>query len=277
MFLAPALVLFGYFKFYPIGYGVWLSFFDVAINGNNTWVGLDNFTRAFEDTFLHDAFWHTVVYVVVGVFSSMVVGFGLALTLENQARHVRIVRTAVFLPAVVTVAVVAEVFRIMYHPTPDGPLNQLLGLVGIGPFQFTSDPDTSLWSIVAMHVWRQAPYDMVIFIAGLAGVDRSLYEAARVDGANWARRIRHVTIPQIRFAFTIVLTLGAIRAIRVFTEVYTLTGGGPARSSEVVMTYVFRVSFTDFDLGYAAALSTMLFVLTVVVTAVLTLLRKERA
>lgn len=276
-FLAPALVLFGYFKFYPIGYGVWLSFFDVAILGENRWVGLANFSRAVQDTFLHAAFWHTAVYIVLAVVLSALIGFVLALALEGQAYHIRIVRTAVFLPAVVTVAVVAEVFRILYHPTDTGPLNSVLGMIGLGPWGFIEDPDTSLYSVIGMHVWKHAPYDMVIFIAGLAGVDRSLYEAAKVDGATWLQRIRHVTIPQIRFAFTIVITLGIIRGLRVFAEVYTLTGGGPSRSSEVIMTYVYRVSFVDFDLGYAAALSTMLFVLTAVLTAAFLFVRRERS
>jgi multiple sugar transport system permease protein len=276
-FLAPALVLFGYFKFYPIGYGAWLSFFDVAILGENTWTGLENFTDAVEDTFLHAAFWHTLGYVLFGVGLSVLVGFGLALALEKQAYHVRIVRTAVFLPAVVTVAVVAEVFRILYHPTEAGPLNSLLGLVGVEPLGFINDPGTSLYSVIGMHVWKHAPYDMVILIAALAGVDRTLYEAARVDGATWRQRVWYVTIPQIRFGFTIVVTLGIIRGLRVFPEVYTLTGGGPARSSEVIMTYVYRVSFVDFDLGYAAALSTLLFVLTMILTAIVLFARRERA
>lgn len=276
-FLAPALVLFAYFKFYPIGYGVWLSFYDVKILGGNTWVGLDNFVTAFQDTFLRAAFWHTLLYVAIGVAGSVLVGFGLALALQGQAYHIRLVRTAVFLPAVVTVAVVAEVFRIIYHPTADGPLNSLLGLVGLGPFGFINDPGTSLASVIGMHVWKHAPYDMVILLAALVGVDRTLYEAARVDGAGRLHRLWYVTIPQIRFAFTIVITLGVIRGLRVFPEVYTLTGGGPARSSEVIMTYVYRVSFVDFDLGYAAALSTLLFLLTVVATALVLFLRRDRA
>ncbi|WP_205856225.1 carbohydrate ABC transporter permease [Phytoactinopolyspora endophytica] len=276
-FLAPALVLFAYFKFYPIGYGIWLSFFDVAVFGENTWIGLDNFTAVFQDTFLQQAFWNTAVYVVLAVGFSALIGFMLALALEGQAYHIRIVRTAVFLPAVVTVAVVAEVFRILYHPTASGPLNSLLGLIGVGPLGFIDDPGMSLHSVIGMHIWKSAPYDMVIFIAGLAGVDRTLYESARVDGASWLQRVRYVTIPQIRFAFTIVITLGIIRGVRVFPEVYTLTGGGPARSSEVIMTYVYRVSFVDFDLGYAAALSTLLFLLTAVLTAAFLFLRREKA
>src|SRR5690606_22911119 len=97
--------------------------------GGTRFVGLDNFRQAVEDTLLHDAFWNTFLYVAIGVALSVLVGFALALALAGQARRIRLVRTAVFLPAVVTVAVCAEVFRILYHPTPDGPLNTLLGVV----------------------------------------------------------------------------------------------------------------------------------------------------
>lgn len=276
VFLAPALILFGYFKFYPIAYGARLSLFDVAILGDNTYVGLENFGRALQDTFLREAFWHTVVYVLLAVGLSATIGFLLALALEGQARHIRLLRTAVFLPAVVTVAVVAEVFRILYHPTPTGPLNSLLDLVGLGPWGFITDPDSALYSVIGMQVWKTAPYDMVIFVAGLAGVPRDLYESAHVDGATWFQRTRHVTIPQISFTFTIVLALGIIRGFRVFPEVYTLTGGGPARATEVIMTYVYRVSFIEFDLGYASALATLLFLLTALLTAGLLALRRDR-
>lgn len=275
LFLSPALLLFGYFKFYPIAYGMWLSLFDVILFTDNQWVGLGNFARAIDDPHLHSAFGHTTLYVILAVALSASLGFLLALLLEGQAYHMRIIRTGIFLPAVVTVAVVSEVFRIIYHPTPTGPLNTLLGLVGMGPYGFINDTNMSLYSVIGMHVWKNAPYDMVIFIAGLAGVDRTYYEAARVDGANWWQRVRYVTIPQISFTFTIVVTLGIIRGFRVFPEVYTLTGGGPARSSEVVMTYVYRVSFIDFDLGYATALSTMLFALTALLTAAFLFLRRR--
>lgn len=276
LFLAPALVFFGYFKFYPIAHGIRLSFYDVSPFGDDTFVGLDNFSRAVGDSQLHQAFLHTVVYVLVTVVVSMVLAFYLATVLEGEARHLRILRTGVFLPAVVTVAVVAEIWRILYHPTPEGLFNVLLGWAGLGPYGFINDPAMALPSIMAMQIWKSIPYDMVIFIAGLASVDRSLYEAAEIDGASRIQQLRHVTIPQITFTFTIVLVLGIIRGFRVFTEVFALTGGGPVNASEVIMTYVFRVSFIDFDLGYASAISTLLLILTVALTGVLIVVRRER-
>lgn len=276
LFLAPALLSFAYFKFYPIAHGIRLSFYEVSIMGQDRWVGLANLRRALEDVFLRSAFWHTTVYVIGTVLVSAAIAFVLALLLEGEARHLKLLRTSLFLPAVVTVAVVAEIWRILYSPTPSGTFNAILGWFGLGPFGFINEPGSALWSIMLMHVWKSVPYDMVIFVAGLASVDRDLYEAAEIDGARWFNRIRYVTIPQISFTFTIILILGVIRGFRVFAEVYTMTGGGPARASEVIMTYVYRVSFTDFDLGYASALSTLLFLLTAALTAVLLLVRRGK-
>jgi multiple sugar transport system permease protein len=268
LFLAPALVSFVYFKFWPMLQGLYSSFFNVRLMTDDEWVGWANFSRAFSDAELHRAVGHTVVYVAVTVLASLVIAFGIALVLEGPALHLKLVRTAIFLPAVTAVAVVAEVWRIVYWPTADGVLNGVLGWVGLGPSEFLSSPDTSLMSVMGMQIWKSAPYDMVIILAGLAGVNRELYEASAVDGASAWQRIRHVTIPALRGIFTIVITLGIIRGFRVFTEVYVLTAGGPAGSTDVVMTYIYRTGFDDLDLGYAAAVSTLLFAGTAILTAV---------
>ncbi len=267
LFLAPALVIFSYFKFYPMAKGVYYSFFDVSPYAGNTWIGLDNFIRAFEDDALRDAFKHTVIDVVAAVGLSALVGFGLALLLQGSARHIKFVRTAAFLPVTVAVAVVAEVWRVLLYPAGDGLVNQFLVWMPGAPFGFLADPDQSLASVILMQVWKNAPYDMMIFIAGLAGINRELYEAASVDGANAWQRLRHITIPSLRNVFTIIVALGIIRGFRVFTDVWTLTGGGPGGSSEVVMTKVYKTGIQDNDIGYASAVSTMLFLLTVVLTA----------
>lgn len=267
LFLAPALLAFAYFKFGPMLQGVYSSFFDVRVVGADEWVGTANFARALGDPELHRAVGHTVLYVAGTVIASLVIAFVIALVLEGPALHLRLVRTAIFLPAVAAVAVVAEVWRIVYWPTDTGVLNSVLGWAGLGPSQFLSGPDTALASVMGMQVWKSVPYDMVIILAGLAGVSRELYEAAAVDGATAWHRIRHVTIPALRGVFTIVVVLGIIRGFRVFTEVYVLTAGGPAGATDVIMTYIYRTGFDDFDLGYAAAASTLLFLATALMTA----------
>lgn len=265
-FLLPALVVFAYFKFIPMIRGIELSFYDVKILGLERPVGWDNYVRALGDDALWRAFGHTLIYVAVTVTASAILGLAVAMLLQGPARHLRIMRTAAFLPVVTAVAVVAEVWRILYWPAETGTFNQLAALVGMGPFGFLSDPEMALQSIMGMHVWKSIPYDMVIFVAGLAGINKDLYEAADIDGANRWQRFRHVTLPALRPTFVIVITLGLIRGFRVFTEVYVMTAGGPAGSSDVLLTYIYRTGFDRLELGYASAVSTMLFVFTAVLT-----------
>lgn len=267
MFLAPALLVFLYFKFIPMARGLQMSFYKVSFGDADEWVGLDNFVRVFTEEALRGAAGRTLLYVLVTVSLSAAIALLLAQALQGQARHLRILRTAIFLPAVTSAAVVAEIWRILYAPTPAGVVNTVLGWAGVMPQGFFSDPDQALAALMGMHVWKHVPYDTVIFVAGLAGVNRELYDAAAVDGANAWQRFVHVTLPGLAPAITVVVTLGCIRGFRVFTEVYATTGGGPAGSTEVVMTHIYKQGFHELDFGYAAAASTVLFAFTALATA----------
>ena len=273
LFLAPGLLLALVFKFLPMGKGVWLSFFDVRPFLGDRWVGLDNYTRVLTDHRFQDAIGHTLLLGVGMSLGGIVVGSALALLLEGQARSLKIIRTAVFLPVVTATAVVGEMWRLMYYPTSDGLINSGLGLLGLGPVPYLDNPGTALWATMAMGIWMLAPYNMVIILAGLAGVDRSLYEAAAMDGVSLWQRLRHITLPAIRPALGIVLTLAAIRGLRVFTEVYVLTGGGPAGSTDVWMTRAYTLGFTRNDIGGASAASVVLLCVTLLLTVTVNYLR----
>ncbi|MCL8009807.1 carbohydrate ABC transporter permease [Streptomyces sp. AS02] len=266
LFLAPGLLLALVFKFWPMAKGIWLSFFDVRPFLGNEWIGLDNYTRVLSDHRFQDAIGHTLVLGIGQSAGAILLGFVLALLLEGQARSLKIIRTAVFLPAVTATAVVGELWRLMYYPTSDGLLNSGLHLFGLGPVQFLDNPDIALFSTMAMGIWIWAPYNMVIILAGLAGVDRTLYEAAAMDGVSLWQRLRHVTLPAIRPALAIVVTLATIRGLRVFTEVYVLTGGGPAGSTDVWMTRAYTLGFTRNDIGGASAASVVLLCVTLLLT-----------
>jgi multiple sugar transport system permease protein len=266
LFLAPALVLLAVFRFWPTVWGVYLSFFDVRPYLGNQWIGFANFTRAFGDPALISAVWHTVFDALASVVGSAFVGFCLALLLEGPARHLRLLRTAAFLPVVIAMVAAAELWNELLYPGGTGAVNTLLGDLGIGPQQFLSSPHEALASVIGVQIWKAAPYDMVIFVAGLAGVDRELYEAVAIDGAGAWQRLRYVTLPALRPVTTIVLTLGVIRGLRVFTEIYVLTDGGPAGATQTVVPYDYMQATTDNDVGYAAAVSTLLLVVTVLLT-----------
>ncbi|MET9337582.1 sugar ABC transporter permease [Nonomuraea sp. NPDC003804] len=276
LFLAPALILFLYFKFIPMFEGLRMSFFKVQPFLGDEWVGLGNYRTIMSDDAFVSAVSHSVVLAVGTTVGSLVLGLVLALLVEGPARYLWFVRTAAFLPVVTTMAAVAEVWRIMYHPDASGLLNSVLGWVAVDPQPFLASEDSSLWSIMGMSVWRGTPYDMMIFLAGLVGIDRTLYEAAAVDGAGTWSRLRHITLPALRPVFWILFTLAAIRGLRVFVEVYVLTNGGPNGSSEVLMTLIYKLGFQRSELGVAAAGGVVLFAATLALTVLVQLMRRRR-
>ena len=277
LFLVPAAVLGLYFKFIPMVEGIRLSLFKVQPFLGDVFVGLDNYINVLKDPRFMDALGHTVVLGVTQTLGALVVGFVLALLLEGQARSLWVLRTAIFLPVVTALAVVGEIWRILYFPTADGPLNTILGWVGLEPLQFLNGTDTALWSIAVVGIWSGAPYNMVIILAGLTGVDRTLYESAGVDGATVWQRLRYITLPALRPSIVIVLTLAAIRSLRSFTEVYVLTGGGPAGSTEVWMTRMYSLGFQRNDIGVASAAAVLLLVVTLLLTVGTQLLARRKA
>jgi multiple sugar transport system permease protein len=277
LFLAPALILLLYFKYIPMAEGLRMSFYEVRTYLGDTWVGGRNYDEIVTSDDFTSAMAHSLVLAVGTTAGSMILGLILALLLEGSARHLWFVRTAAFLPVVTTIAVVAEVWRILYHPAADGPLNSIIGWFGISPQPYLADEDSSLLSIMGVGVWRGAPYDMMIFLAGLAGVDRTLYESSAVDGASTWRRFLHVTLPALRPVFAILFTLAAIRGIRVFTEVFLLTNGAPNGSTEVLMTLIYKLGLQRGELGVAAAGSIVLFLATVVLTVAVRALRRRGA
>ncbi|HEY3513231.1 MULTISPECIES: carbohydrate ABC transporter permease [Kribbella] len=277
LFLAPALVLFVYFKFIPMAQAIGMSVQEVRPYLGNRWVGGANYAEILGDGGFRSAAWNTVVLAVGQTAGSMILGFCLALLVEGQTRKLSFIRSAAFLPVVVPLAVTAELWRIMYHPTGDGLINQVIGLVGLGPSGFINDPHTSLASIAVTGIWRGAPYDMMIFLAGLAGIDRGLYEAATVDGASTWKRIVHVTLPGLRPVFAILFVLAAVRGFRVFTEVFLLTNGGPNGSTEVVMTLIYKLGLEQSRLGVGSAGAVLLFAATLVLTVCVQLLRRRRS
>ncbi|MGA5758347.1 carbohydrate ABC transporter permease [Nonomuraea bangladeshensis] len=277
LFLAPALLLFLYFKFIPMVVGLWKSLFKVQTFLGDEWVGLDNYRTIITDDLFAAAIGHSVVLALGTTIGSLVLGLGLALLVEGPARYLWFVRTAAFLPVVTTMAAVAEVWRIMFHPADNGMLNVIIGWAGVDPQPWLASEHSSLWSIMLMSVWRGTPYDMMIFLAGLVGVDRTLYEAAAVDGASTWRRLRHITLPALRPVFWILFTLAAIRGLRVFVEVYVLTNGGPNNSSEVLMTLIYKLGFQKNELGVASAGGIVLFLATLVLTVIVQLMRRRQA
>ncbi|WP_277213302.1 carbohydrate ABC transporter permease [Isoptericola croceus] len=278
LFLIPGLGLAMLFKFGPMLEGVRMSFYKVQPFLGDEWLGLGNYATVVGDPRFIDALRHTLILAAGTTLGALVLGGLLALLMEGTSRRLWVVRTAVFLPVVTAVAVVAEVWRIILFPTETGFANQALGVLGLPAQQFLSDPSSALLWVMVVGIWTAAPYNMVIILAGLVGIDRVLYEAAAVDGITTRQRLRYIVLPALRPAISVVLTLAAIRALRIFTEVYVLTGGGPAGSTEVWMTRTFSLGFDANNLGVASAASVLLLIATLLLTVVArTLTRRKEA
>lgn len=276
VFLAPALLLFLVFRYIPMVQAVSMSVENVRPYLGNEFVGLANYQTILSSPDFRDATINTLVLALGQTAGSLGVGFLLALLLEGQTRKLSFLRSAAFLPVVVPMAVIAELWRIMYYPAADGFLNSIIGFVGLGPSEYINDPSTAMGSIMVMGIWRGAPYDMMIILAGLAGIDRGLYEAATVDGANRWQRILHVTLPGLRPVFTILFILAAVRGFRVFTEVFLMTNGGPNGATEVVMTLLYKLGLEQGKLGVGSAGAVLLFLATLVLTVFVQLITRRR-
>lgn len=267
-FLAPALLLLGVFTLLPIGFSLGLSFFRWdMMRPQPRFLGWENFARLIGDPAFHNALGNTLRYAVATVIPSVAIALALALFLNRKLRGRAWFRSAVFAPVVTSTVAVSLVWSWIYHPQA-GLLNAGLGALGVAPVRWLADPDTALWAIVGLSVWKSVGYNMVLFLAGLQQVPRELSEAARVDGAAGWRLHRDVTLPMLRPTLFFVLVVATIDAMQVFTQVDVMTQGGPARSTEMVVSYLVHRAFRTYEMGYASAIAWALFVVVVGLTAV---------
>ncbi|MGW3630379.1 carbohydrate ABC transporter permease [Streptomyces sp. NPDC005122] len=224
-------------------------------------VGLANFREMMHDDVFRTAAVDTVLWLLLFGGLSALLGLGAALLLQQERRGVGFYRAALFLPVVFSLVATALVWQAIYQP--DGVLNQLLQAVGLGSLRhaWLADQDTALYAVIVPALWRQIGYVMVLYLAGLKGIDPALYEAAKVDGAGRRQVFRHVTLPQLRSVNAVVLSVIVIDSLRSFDVVWSLTRGGPYHSSELLSTYMYSTAFQSLRLGYGSALAVVIFVL----------------
>jgi multiple sugar transport system permease protein len=276
LFILPFFVPFLVFTVGAIGFGSYVSFTEWGIIGDPTWVGLANFRRAFDDPWVPKVWGNTLRYGLLVVPTTTLVALAFALFVNARWRGTTLARAVFYAPNVVSVTVIGLVWVWMLD-TEFGLVNQYLGALGLPTVPWLTNPSWSLIGVGLASIWWDAGFSMVIFLAGLQDIPPTLREAAQVDGATRFQVLRHVVLPLLRPSFSLVVTLLVIGTLRVFSQVYVMTNGGPAGASATVIHYVYQVGFTKYDLGYAAALSLMLFATILVVTVVeLRFLRSER-
>jgi multiple sugar transport system permease protein len=271
LFILPGVVLFGVFILFPIVQAMQMSLYDWSIlrGAASDFVGLSNYARAFSD----DRFWLSLgnsgIYMLFTVPPQIVLGLAVAMLLRSKAPAQPVFRVLFYLPVVTSWVVVSLLFKYLF--ADQGLVNFTIGdvlhMTG-GETSWLSGRWTGLIAICALGVWKGIGWSMMIFLAALQGVPKSLEEAAEMDGANWLQRFKVVTIPAIWPAMLFVIVMLVIGGFNVFASVLLMTAGGPGGQTEVLLTYMYQQAFSNLDFGYGSALAVILTVVVFVISVI---------
>lgn len=273
-FLAPNFIGFAVFTLVPIIFAFILAFANWDGNNPMTFAGFDNFIRAFHNDRFLASLKNTIIYCIGTVPLTLASALGLAVILNQKVKGRNFFRTVSFFPYVASLVAVAAVWNMLFSPQKSGPVNMILYHLGVAAKdlpKWAADPDWVMFTVVLFSVWKNMGYYMVIYLAGLQGINAELYEAASLDGANTWQRFRYITWPQLQpttFFVTIMLT---INCFKVYDIVYMLAGGsnGVLNKSAIVLVYhIYEEAFRNWDLGYASAVAMVLFLLVLTVTLI---------
>jgi len=259
LFVLPALILLAVFTFYPFIQGIALSFqsWD-GVAREAPWVGTANYEKVFGDTIFWASMKTALVFGLIGYFIGNALSLGMALAVNQVRRGATFFRVAYYVPGIFSVVVVGMMFAWILQGSV-GILNRSLGAVGLEFLQhkWLTDPATALASVSLAYVWYHWPLAFLLFLAGLQGVPRELYEAASIDGAGSWDRFRHITWPQLLPITTIVSVLTMLGALQIFATVQVLTNGGPGYLTEVPTLRIYKEGFLNHRFGVAAAMSVL--------------------
>ena len=257
LFLLPALGLIALFTIVPFIQGIALSFQSWDGIGTDTpFVGLRNYQRVMHDTLFWGSMRNVLIFGAVGFFIGNTLSLGMAVAVNRLRRGAAFYRTAYYLPGIFSVVVVGLMFSWLLHPTI-GVINRVLGMVGLASLRhnWLSDPATALPSVAAVYVWYHWGFGFLLFLAGLQGIPKELYEAAELDGAGAWQRFRYITWPQLVPVTTIVSILTLLGGLQIFGTVQVLTNGGPGYHTEVPTLRIYKEAFDFQRYGVAAAMS----------------------
>ncbi|WP_425144783.1 carbohydrate ABC transporter permease [Deinococcus sp.] len=268
-FLALPLLFFLIVRLLPTLSAFRLSLFKYSIlKTTSPFIGLDNYSRLLHDDVFGKALLNTALYTLIGVPAQIVLGLGVALLLSRVRLFQGLLRALYFLPYVTPVVAAAWVWQWLFSPQ-FGPVNTLLVWLHLPPQNFLTSPAQALPTTAALVVWQNLGFQIVLFLAGLAAIPRSLYEAADLDGAGGWRLFTGITLPLLNPTIVFSVVTGTIAYLQLFTQIVNLNftdQGGPLGSTLSVAVYIYQMAFGRYEMGYAAALTVVLFVLILLIT-----------
>lgn len=268
-FIMPNLIGYSIFIFLPVCFSFVLSVMEWDGSRNPmVFVGLENFKRLFADSTFRISFANTLKYAVFTVPITVVASLLLAVLLNSKLKGIAAFRTAFFFPYIASLVAVGAVWNMLFQPEY-GPINNLLRAIGIAdPPRWVVSTKWALMAVIIVSIWKFMGYYMIVYLAALQGISPALYEAASIDGANGWRKLRYITIPLLTPTTFFVMMMLTIQCFKVFDLIYVMTGGGPGRSTNVLVNFIYNSAFVKFEFGYASAGAIVLFAIVLIVTLI---------
>ncbi|UMV48399.1 sugar ABC transporter permease [Paenibacillus macerans] len=274
--ILPAILIYSVFFVVPAVIGFYYSFTDWRLDRLDIrFIGWENFSKIFSDKTLTLALKNTVIFAVVTVVGKNVIGILLAVALNMRLKTKNLLRALFYSPSILSILVISILFTPMLRT--EGTINQMFEAIGLHSLSqaWLTNPQLVIWTIAAVSIWQSAGFQMAIYLAGLQSISQEYYEAARIDGASSWKSFFKVTLPLLLPAININLMLTLIGGLKVFSEVYVMTGGGPGNASQVVGTIIMR-AFGEGNWGLGTAVNTLLFVaVTIIAIPLLIFMRRK--
>ncbi|MBU0511557.1 MAG: sugar ABC transporter permease [Chloroflexi bacterium] len=270
-FLAPSILIFAVFTFFPAIFSIIASFFRWNLPYDPVFTGLNNYEYLFADNIGKVEFGKSVLntlYFMLGIPINIGISLWIAVMLNRRLPGVGLFRTAFFLPTLTSMAAISVVWIWLYHPADYGLFNTLLIRFGLPIQAWLRDPLLAMPCLIVMGVWRGMGYNIVIFLAGLQSIPHDLYEASEIDGANWLGQFRQITLPLLSPTTFYILIIGVINSLKAFTEIDVMTQGGPLGATTTLAYYLYQYAFQYFQIGLASAVAVVLFVFILVLTLI---------
>ncbi|HDM70201.1 MAG: sugar ABC transporter permease [Thermotoga sp.] len=268
LFCAPAYLIFTIFIFVPIIWSFILSFTDYSLLtfGKPEFVGLANYIELFKDPVFLRAVLNTIYYSILYVPTTLVIGFIFALMLNDDFPGRNFFRLSMFIPVVVPMVVASIVWMLILSAHPTSLANRLLGLFGIPPKGWLTDPKLAMLSVAMVMVWKTFGYKMLLYLAAMQSIPYELYESAELDGATGWKKTIYITIPLLKPTTFFLVVTSVIDSFQIFTPIYIMTGGGPGYATTTLVNYLYEKGFKEFEMGYASAISYVLFLMLIILT-----------
>jgi len=261
LFIAPTFIFLIWFTYYPAFNSLFLSFNAMNMaNPDPTFIGIDNYIRAFKTPLFWKVCINNLFYTVVTVPATMFLALMMAILINRKIKGKILHKTAMYYPNIIPMAAASMIWLYIFLPGY-GILNYLLSFLGVPNIEWVSSHQFAMWALIIVAIWKNAGYYMIIFLGGLQQLPKDIYEAATIDGANNFVKFKKITWPLISPTTFFVLIIAVINSFQSIDQIYLMTKGGPSNSTNMFVYYIYQVAFRFWDFGYASALTVILLIL----------------